>query len=249
MICIFIISFSLAVCPATDNNMYNISVIERWIIDGLKNTLFFGKLNETEIRAIAEIGLVRHCRKKDLLFVEGDSAHGFYVVISGQLKLYKLSATGIEYIIHIISSGETFGEAAAFNLGHFPAFCSTLSKSVLFYIPVARFVELVKDSPSLALSIIASLSSRLREFNQTIADLTFADVTSRLARYLLENVKNNNTVKLTIRKNVLASRLGTASETLSRCIAELKRKRIIVETSANTIQIIDQDNLEKISSK
>lgn len=222
---------------------------ERWIIEGLKNTFFFARLSDSEIHAIAAIGQIRYCKKKELIFIEGDRALGFYLVISGQVKLYKLSPAGVEYIIHLVSAGETFGEAAAFNLGQYPAYCSTLSKSVLFYLPTDRFVELIKNSPNLALSIIASLSSRLREFNQTIADLTFADVTARLARYLLENVKHYNTVKLTIRKNVLASRLGTASETLSRCIADLKRKGIIVETSANSYQILDPQYLESIAAK
>ncbi len=224
-------------------------MVERWVVEGLKNTFFFNKLSETNIQAIAEVGQIKNCKNKELLFIEGDRALGFYLVISGQLKIYKISPNGDEYIIHLINSGDTFGEAAAFNLGKYPAYCSTLGKCVLFYLPTNRFLELIINSPSIALSIITSLSSRLREFNQTIADLSFADATSRLARYLLENVKANNTVKLTIRKNVLASRLGTASETLSRCLADLKRKNIITETSSNTIQIIDQHYLENISTK
>lgn len=224
-------------------------MVERWVVEGLKNTFFFNKLSEADILSIAEVGQVKNCKNKELLFIEGDRALGFYLVISGQLKIYKISPNGDEYIIHLINSGDTFGEAAAFNLGKYPAYCSTLCKCVLFYLPTNRFLELIINSPSIALSIITSLSSRLREFNQTIADLSFADATSRLARYLLENMKPDMTVKLSIRKNVLALRLGTASETLSRCLTDLKRKKVITETSSNTIQIIDHKYLEKISTK
>jgi CRP/FNR family transcriptional regulator len=70
---------------------------------------------------------------------EGETAEGFFVLVQGKVKIFKLSPDGKEQILHIVSAGESFGEVPMFAGGHFPANAETIEKSRIFEkIPLLR---------------------------------------------------------------------------------------------------------------
>jgi CRP/FNR family transcriptional regulator len=105
------------------------------------------------------------------------------------------------------------------------------------------------DNGRISINMIAGLSKFLRQFANQIEDLTFKDVPSRLARYLMalsEGVKAS--VELPISKSQLASNLGTVSETLSRTLRKLSEDDLI-SVSGKTVEILDFDRLEELAEK
>jgi CRP/FNR family transcriptional regulator, dissimilatory nitrate respiration regulator len=64
---------------------------------------------------LTEIGTEQRVEKGEILFFEGDECDGFYLVIEGQIKIYKLSADGKEKILHFFGVGEPVGEVAMFT--------------------------------------------------------------------------------------------------------------------------------------
>ena len=97
--------------------------------------------------------------------------------------------------------------------------------------------------------MIAGLSRFLRQFANQIEDLTFKDVPSRLARYLMELSRGTKqTVELPISKSQLASNLGTVSETLSRTFRKLSEDELI-SVAGKKVGILDFDRLEQLSEK
>jgi CRP-like cAMP-binding protein len=185
------------------------------------------------------------------IFAEGDEGNGFYVVISGRVKIYKLSPDGKEQILHIVNPGEPFGEAAVFAGEHFPANAEALEESRIFYFPRLAFVDLIRKNPSLALNMLAMLSRRLRKFAALIEDLSLKEVPGRLAAYLLylnEGRKKAAPLTLEISKNQLASLLGTIPETLSRVLAKLTREGLIQTVGQRQIRVMDQQGLEELAA-
>jgi CRP/FNR family transcriptional regulator len=77
----------------------------------------FKDLPEEHLDNLAMILTDQVFRKRQLIFSEGDQATGFYVVISGCVKIFKRSMDGKEQILHIFGPGAPIGEAAAFNSG------------------------------------------------------------------------------------------------------------------------------------
>jgi len=89
----------------------------------------------------------------------------------------------------------------------------------------------------------------LRQFAQQIEELTFKDVPSRLARYLLDLARGKRmTVELPISKSQLASNLGTVSETLSRTLRKLSDDDII-RVDGRRVEILDVERLEELAEK
>lgn len=215
----------------------------------LKNSPFFAGLSDPDLDALMQISRIKDHPRGELLFSEGEEAAGFFVVLDGKVKVYKLSPEGKERILHIIQPGGTFAEAAIFGDGMYPAYAEPLQASKLFFLPKEGFLNLLMDNGRIAINMIAGLSRFLRQFANQIEDLTFKDVPSRLARYLMELSRGiNDVVELPISKSQLASNLGTVSETLSRTLRKLSEDDLI-RVSGKKVEILDFDRLDELAEK
>jgi len=223
-------------------------------IDLLKKSPLFAGLKEEDLRRIRTISTLRQVHKRELLFSDGQDAKGFYVIFSGKVKLYKISPEGKEQILHIVSAPDSFAEAALFHEGNYPAFAEALTDCQLLYIPKREFIQLIEQNPQLSINMIVSLSQYLRRFAALIEELSLKEVSSRIAKYLLDlsikaskEGKNPKEVELDLSKSQLASKLGTISETLSRTFGKMKARGMI-DVERNKILILDRKSLEEIAS-
>ena len=215
----------------------------------LKHSPLFAGLSNSDLDALMEIARIREHQRGELLFSEGEPAAGFFVVLDGKVKVYKLSPEGKERILHIIHPGGTFAEAAIFGDGLYPAYAEPLQVAQLLFLPKDGFLDLLINNGRIAINMIAGLSRFLRQFANQIEDLTFKDVPSRLARYLMELSRGTRTtVELPISKSQLASNLGTVSETLSRTLRKLSEDDLI-SVSGKRVDIHDFERLEELADK
>jgi len=210
----------------------------------------FKGLPEGQLHDISRIALLRKLSRGETIFVEGDNADGFYIVLSGRIKIFKLSSEGKEQILHIFASGEPFGEVPMFLGEKFPAYATTLEESSILYIPKKTFIELIRRDPSLAMNMLALLSIRLKHFTRLVEDLSLKEVPQRLAAYLLylTNPKNKTEdIELDISKGQLASLIGTIPETLSRILNKMAAHNLI-EVRGRKIRLLHKEAMEHIAS-
>jgi CRP/FNR family transcriptional regulator len=223
-------------------------------IDLLKRCPLFAGLNERDLKKIRSICLLKKVRKKEIIFSEGQEARGFYVTLSGKVKIYKVSPDGKEQILHVINAPDSFAEASLFLEGIYPAFAEALSDSQLLFIPKKDFIHLIEKNPRLSLNMIASLSHFLRRFASLIEELSLKEVSSRVAKYLIDLSSKSSKeeeppkeVDLDLSKTQLASKLGTISETLSRTLAKM-RSQGMIDVKRNRILILNRNALEELAS-
>jgi len=215
----------------------------------LKHSPLFANLADADLDALMELSRIREHPRGELLFSDGEPASGFFVVMDGKVKVYKLSPDGKERILHIIHPGGTFAEAAIFGDGLYPAYAEPLQNSTLLFLPKEGFLNLLRENSQVAINMIAGLSRFLRQFAGQIEELTFKDVPSRLARYLVQLSRGTKrTVELPISKSQLASNLGTVSETLSRTLRKLSEDDLIA-VSGKRVEIFDFERLEELAEK
>lgn len=219
-------------------------------IDPLKTIPLFQGLPPSQYGGLAKIVVDQVFKRGDNIFFEGDEAIGLYVVLSGRVKVFKLSAEGKEQILHIFGPGEPIGEVAVFAGKRFPAHAAALEETRLLFFPRAAFIDLIRNDPSLALNMLAVLSQRLRRFTTLVEDLSLKEVPGRLAAYLLylsEREKGSSELAMDISKTQLASLLGTIPETLSRILSRMIRERLI-KSSGRRYQILDRKGLEDLAN-
>lgn len=213
-----------------------------------QSTLFRG-LPAEELRRLEGIGELREFDKGDMLFQEGREGVGFYVVAGGQVKVFKMSFDGREQILHILGQGDPVGEVPVFAGMTYPANAQALTKASLYFFPRKKLIELYRESPSLAMNMLAVLSRRLREFTVLIENLSLKEIPQRLATYLVhqQSLKPVSArVKLSVTKGVLSNILGTSQETLSRVLGKMSQEGLI-EVQGKEISILDMERLKSLA--
>ncbi len=218
------------------------------IVDYLSTIPLFEGLPREQLEALSRITVTVALNKGQIIFSEGDEGKGFYVVLKGRIKIYKLSPDGKEQTLHIFGKGEPFGEVPVFAGKHFPANAEALEKSKVLFFPRDALIKLIEKNPSLALNMLAILARRLREFTVKIEHLSLKEVPSRLAAYILylsDREDGSSQVKLDITKGQLASLLGTIPETLSRIFAKMSKQGLI-EVLGPNIKILSRSALEEL---
>lgn len=218
-------------------------------MEAVGKSLLFRGLSEEELVQLERISEPRHYEKMALLFREGEDGVGFYVVASGQVKVFKTSFDGREQVLHILGPGDPLGEVPVFAGQTFPASAQALVESRLYFFPRQKLVQLYRDSPSLAMNMLAVLSRRLREFTVLIENLALKEIPQRLATYLLHQHAQkpvSSRVKLPVTKGVLANILGASQETLSRVLSRLSQEGLI-EVQGKEITILDWDRLKELA--
>jgi len=223
-------------------------------IDLLRRCILFAGLKEEDLKRIRAIASLKKVEKKEILFSDGEEARGFYVILSGKIKLYKVSPEGKEQILHIVSAPDAFAEAALFLEGSYPAFAEALTDCQLLFFPKRDFIRLIEKNPQLSINMIVTLSHYLKRFASLIEELSLKEVSSRVAKYLIDlqmkstkEGKSPKEVELDLSKTQLALKLGTISETLSRTLGKMKAKGII-DVKRNKILILNRETLEELAS-
>ncbi len=219
----------------------------------LKKAPLFEKLSPAELRLVSGIGGKKSFARERMIFLEGDQFAGFYIILEGSVKVFKLSAGGDETILHILRPYKSFAETPLFtNSDAYPACAQTMEDSILYYVPKVEFRRLMEDSPSLAIKISEAFATRLMELNKKVAQLS-VNVEKRLALYILNEVNLNGSIgtakpafSLNVSKKDLAGQLGVAIETLSRNLRKLKDRKIVREVRGE-ITVLDLRELRKVA--
>ncbi|MCD6561393.1 MAG: Crp/Fnr family transcriptional regulator [Deltaproteobacteria bacterium] len=209
----------------------------------------FSGLSERQIEELRKIVVNRHFNKGQIIFSEGDNGNGFYVLVSGLVKIFKVSLEGKEHIMRVVGAGEPFGQVAVYAGRSFPANAQSIAKSHLLFFPRTAFVEMITKNPSLAMNMLSVLSMRLREFTVHVENLALKEVPGRLAAYLIylaDEEGGNDSFTLGISKGQLASLLSTSPETLSRILAQMVGKNLI-EVIRRDITILDLGGLKELA--
>src|ERR1043165_8719436 len=118
------------------------------LIELLKGSLLFSGLSDPDLAELATITVRRKFKKGESLFCEGDQANGFYLLVSGGIKLCRMSHDGREKVLHFVKPTETFAEAAFFGDGRYPAEARALETGEALYLPKEGFMELMGRNPN-----------------------------------------------------------------------------------------------------
>jgi CRP/FNR family transcriptional regulator, dissimilatory nitrate respiration regulator len=220
----------------------------------LKDIHLFSELEVKDLRKISEFSSIKKYNKNELIFSEGDKYVGFYIVLKGKIKVFKLSAAGKESVIHIVQALEPFAEVPLFEgYPYYPVNSQALEESVLFFIPGKEFIDFTYNNPHISLKIISGFAKKLHALTRRIESLTLSDVPNRLAKYIMEEYSKSNKiilskpfVLLNISKSTLAGYLGTITETLSRTFKKLQDDNVI-EVKGRKIFLIDINRLRDLT--
>jgi CRP-like cAMP-binding protein len=196
---------------------------------------------------IAGLGTQKTYQKNSFLFLAQEKARGFFYILKGEVRVFRMDDEGKELEIVRLRPGDFFGEAIALLGEKFPAFARAAQDTeVLFFEGQAVFGKLEKN-PTVARFLVLLLARKCQVLNQRLETLGLRTVRQRLAQSLLSFCRGDEACRfeLPIKKVELARQLGTISETLSRNLRCLEREHLI-EVRRRTIYIKSPRRLREV---
>lgn len=209
----------------------------------------FHALTPEQIAHVSTHTRSKRLPKGEMLFQKGDIAHGFYVIVFGQVKLAFPSSSGNEKVVEIIGPKQSFGEAAVFAQRPYPVFAQAIADTLLLHIARDAIFELLETDISFARHMLAGLAMRMHALIQDVESYSLRSSAQRVIGYLLQHCPTDNcegSIELTLptSKQIIASRLNLTPETLSRILHDLAEAKLI-DMQGKRIRIGDLQRLRE----
>lgn len=212
----------------------------------LRSLPYFSGLSVEQLSRIEKDAVERTFERGEVLFMEGESCSGLYVVKSGAVRVFKSSPEGREQVLMVARPGISFNDIAVFDDGPNPASATALEHSTVVVIPRESVLSLVEGCPP-ARAIMKLLSTRLRYLTNLVGDLSFRSVLSRLAKVLLEVavVENGTSPVPRLTQEEMAAMVGTVRDVIGRGLRLLEKEGAI-RMQRQRIIVADPDKLRSL---
>lgn len=216
----------------------------------LRRVPLFSELSDEDLDRVARYTRDRRLEKGEMLFQRGDLAHGFYFVVSGQVKLAFSSAQGNEKVVEIIGPLQSFGEAIMFMDRPYPVFAEALTDALLLHIGQNVVSDLIDQDTTFARKLLAGMAIRLHTMVRDVEAYSLRSSTQRVIGYLLQQTEDSDgpggtcRIELPTSKQVIASRLNLTPETLSRIFHDLTEAGLIA-VRGKQITLLDSSRLAR----
>ncbi|MCP5087569.1 MAG: Crp/Fnr family transcriptional regulator [Rhodobacteraceae bacterium] len=183
----------------------------------------------------------RTIHRGETLFLQGDHASHMYVILTGCMKLVRLTQGGDEIVVAVYSAGNSFGEAAALKRGLYPVTVEAVQDSTLIQIDARVVLEALRENPNLAVAMLGATFNHLHELVVEIESLKAMSGVQRLATFLISLTPLEEgacTLVLPYDKVLIANQLGMKPESLSRNFANLRSQGVTVSRQSVAVKDI-----------
>lgn len=173
-------------------------------------------------------------RPHDWIIRQEDPATAFFIVIDGWVKLYRSTPSGDETVIDILTKGQSFAESVAFTGNRYLSTAEAVTEARVARIPADHIVRCIRQSPDIALAMVASISQHMHHLVQQVEQLKAQSGVQRVAEFLASlsvAEQGHCAVALPYDKVLIAGQLGLTPESLSRAFARLRSIGVVVDAS------------------
>ncbi len=198
-------------------------------IEALRQSVYFHRLSDDLLIGISQGMHLYSYRPAEMICWQGEECSGLHIIRKGSVKLFKLSPKGRELILRVLEERTTFNEVPVFDSGVNVMNAAALEESEIWLIDQFILRHALSENPELAQAVILNLSENLRMLVKMVEELSFHQVTNRLARLIFqlspEQLHGQTSQRVT--QDQLAARLGTVREVVARSLRELERSGAI----------------------
>lgn len=232
---------------------YGLEIIESCMGCKASRAGFFCRFSPAVLRSVDEDSHHNVMPAGAVLFVEGQTPRGVFILCSGKVKLSTTSKEGKVLILKQAEAGEVLGLSAAISGTNYEMTAETASPCQLNFIGRQDVMNLLQNESEVGVHSALWLSHEFQGAYRDIHDLVLARSSSgKLARLLLSCAPTGiqNSAELHLRSVMtheeMAQRIGSSRETVTRLLSDLKKKRLIRLEGA-TLVIRDRTGLEALA--
>jgi CRP-like cAMP-binding protein len=204
-------------------------------INRLELAPIFKDLDDLQLIEVLQAGRQREVEPDTFLYMQGDEAISFYLLLNGRIKLTQVTPDGQEIILRYASPGESFGLIAVLTEQTYPVSAYVVNDSRILVWQRSEMNTLMGRMPTMAMNALRILSGRVREFQDRIRELSTERVEQRIARAVLrlahqtgKKVPQGIFLDLPISRQDLAEMTGTTLFTVSRTLSKWETMGLII---------------------
>ena len=232
---------------------YGLQITENCVICKLRHSGFFCDLPKQSVEDLDKIKYASAFPPGAVLFVEGQSPRGVYVICSGRVKLTSTSRDGKTLILRIAEAGEVLGLHGTVSEKPHDLTAETLQPCQLDFVKRDDFLKFLQSHPDACLHAAQHLSQDCQSAYEMIRSLGLShSVSEKLARLLLEwasggeETKEGIRIKIALTHEEIAQLIGTSRETVTRVLGEFREKQF-AQLRGSTLLIRNKAALEKLT--
>lgn len=200
-------------------------------LPSLRQIPFFAGVPDEVLASLAPRSRWQVCAPGEVLVDSGDPTDEVFFVVEGAVRVVVRTALGYEAILNDLGAGSFFGELAAIDGVPRSANVTALQRTRFCAVPGPAFMDAVLASPAAGLRLLRLLASRLRAKDERLLEFMALPVRQRLMAELLRLSRDRGGGERALspppQQHVLAARIGTRRETVSREMAEMARSGLL----------------------
>lgn len=223
------------------------------IEQALRSAHVFAKLGDDDRRRLASVARLHAYHRGQTVFSEGDPPEHFCTVVTGRVKVFKMTPAGKDVILEIFGAGDPLGAVAAYDGLPFPASAVAIEDSQVLLVPRQAFFALLEQHPTLVRGLLSGLTHRLAELAFRLAELSGGRVEPRFARLFLKLAQEQGRperggtfIPVALSRQDLADMTGTTIETSIRIMSRWGKQRIVA-TEKEGFLVVNRSELETLS--
>ncbi len=203
----------------------------------------FAGLDPEERATLATLAVERRYEAGAILFTEGMTCEGLYLIGAGVVKIVKTTSSGREIMLALEAAPATVAEVPVFDGGPYPASVAAVRDTVAYIIPKASLHRACREHPEIALKMLRVTGQRLRQLVMLLQAVTFGSVRQRVARQLMDwQAEHGEEFALPLSHEELAMRIGTVREVVSRNLSRFQAEGLIV-IERRRVRVLDAAGL------
>lgn len=208
-------------------------------------------LTKEELLTLSDCKTSHIIKKGDAIFEEGENVNGIYCIKEGVCKLTKLSANGKDHIVKLVTRGELLRQRSMISDEPVNLSAIALEDMQVCFIPKTEVMGYFDKNNQFSLSVMKSICGDLKDADDHLVNLAQKTVKERLAETLLYlhdtfGKKEDNSLKVVLSRDELASMIGTATESCIRLLSDFNKLGLI-ELNGKKIVLKDINALKKLA--
>ncbi len=214
----------------------------------------FCNLGEEAVAELDSIKFTSVYPKGSVIFSEGEPARGVFIICSGRVKLTTSSMEGRKMILRIAEAGEVLGLSATVGNRAYEVSGETLEPCQVNSVRRDDFIRFITRHVDACMHSAQSLAMSYNAAQRDVRNLGLSSTTAeRLARLLLDwsehslQPNGDSRFQVLLTHEEIAEMIGTTRETVTRSLADLKKKKIL-EVRGSTFVLTDRERLAQMVS-
>ena len=226
--------------------------LKQHFIEGVNTVTEFltAAKNSGQVSLISDEREVYDYRKKQNIYSEGQRPKYVYYVMSGKVKVYKISRDGKELITSICSEGDFFGYSQLLEQMSYTENAQVLEDVQLMQIPKEDFITLITNDTQIARQFIKIITRNILEKEEGLVNLAYNSLRRKVAYGLIQvldkyKIDDEKKEIVELSRENLAQAVGVATESLIRTLGDFKSEKLI-DIRPGKIIILNEQKLRDL---